>query len=197
VAKTVTSLRAAGPGRVAVELDGERWRTLPLEAVISAGVEAGAPLDRARARALAQELRRVRAVRVASAALRTRARSARELEERLEVHGVGARERERTVGVFASAGLVDDRRFAETRARALAERGSGDELIREDLERRGVAAEALDAAVTALEPEHERAAAIVARRGPGPKTARYLAARGFSEEAVALAVARDGAEALE
>jgi hypothetical protein len=47
----------------------------------------------------------------------------------------------------------------------------------------------IDRAVAHLAPEAERAAAIVSRRGNGPKTARYLAAKGFSEEAVAAAVA--------
>ena len=42
----------------------------------------------------------------------------------------------------------------------------------------------IEAALEALEPERERAARIAARRGPGPKTARYLASRGFGEEAV-------------
>ena len=50
-----------------------------------------------------------------------------------------------------------------TRAEQLAERGSGDALIRDDLERRGVAAELVERALDALEPERERAARIAAR----------------------------------
>jgi SOS response regulatory protein OraA/RecX len=79
---------------------------------------------------------------------------------------------------------VDDARFAANRAAALAERGYGDAAIRADLERKGVPAEVVEDAVGALEAELERAARIVERRGPGARTARYLAGKGFGEETV-------------
>ncbi|HVM69489.1 MAG TPA: hypothetical protein VM204_06605, partial [Gaiellaceae bacterium] len=66
----MTALRAVTAGRVAVDLDGEPWRTLPLEAVVRAGLAAGRPLERAQARTLARELRRLDALRVATGALR-------------------------------------------------------------------------------------------------------------------------------
>jgi SOS response regulatory protein OraA/RecX len=93
--------------------------------------------------------------------------------------------------------VVDDRRFALGRAQALAARGSGDALIRADLEARGIASENLAAALEALEPETERAAAIVSRRGPGLKTARYLGARGFGDDAVRAAVAWEDLEPVD
>ena len=189
--KTVTAVRAAGGERVVVELDGQPWRTLPLEAVVRARLVAGVPLDRARARDLARELRRLAALRAATAALRRRGRSTAELRARLSERGVRQSERERTLDVLERAGLVDDDRFACERARALAERGSGNALIRHDLERRGVAVSAIEAALGRLEPELERARAIIVRRGDGARTARYLAARGFDGDAVALAVARE------
>ena len=37
-------------------------------------------------------------------------------------------------------------------------------------------------------PETERAGPLIARRGTGPRTARYLAGRGFGEEAVEAAL---------
>jgi SOS response regulatory protein OraA/RecX len=49
--------------------------------------------------------------------------------------------------------------------------------------------ELIDGALEAIEPEADRARRIVRRRGPGPKTARYLSGRGFSEEVVSGAVA--------
>ena len=49
-------------------------------------------------------------------------------------------------------GYVDDERFARMRAEQLAERGSGDALIRDDLERRGLAADVVELAIGALEP---------------------------------------------
>ena len=195
--RTVTALRAVTAGRVAVDLDGEPWRTLPLEAVVRAGLAAGRPLERAQARTLARELRRLDALRVATGALRRRGRSRRELAARLEERGVARRDRERTLATLSSVGLVDDTRFATERARTLADRGSGDALIRADLEARGVAAEAVASALEALEPERERAEVLVARHGRGPRTARRLAARGFDPDLVADLVAHDHAEPLE
>ena len=184
MAKTVTALRADRPGRVAVELDGTPWRTLPLEAVLQAGLTAGRPLERERARTLARELRRLRALQLAGRALHYRARSVEELDGRLEAHGVAPAERTRALETLSSAGLVDDARFATSRARALADRGSGNELIRFDLENRGIAAEAIAAALESLEPERDRVERIVRRRGASPTTARYLGARGFSEDSL-------------
>ena len=123
-------------------------------------------------------------------ALRFRDRTAAELETRLEQRGVGAAEREQALETLERIGYVDDERFARMRAEQLADRGSGDALIRDDLERRGVAAEIIEAALAAIEPEHERAARIAERRGPGHKTARYLAAKGFGEDALESVVAQ-------
>ena len=185
---TVTALRAAGRDRVAVELDGAPWRTLPLEAVARAGLRAGGELDRPRARELRRELRRLDALCRATRALRMRDRPARELDERLERGGVPAQERTRTLETLTSAGIVDDARFARSRAAGMAARGFGDAAIDHDLEQRGVGAEEREQALAALEPEGERARAIVARRGASPATARMLARKGFDEDAVEGAV---------
>ena len=88
-------------------------------------------------------------------------------------------------------GLLDDGRFAGERARVLAERGKGDAAIRFDLERAGVEAADVEEAMTALEPESERAARVVDRRGASPATARLLASRGFDEALVEALVARE------
>ena len=117
-------------------------------------------------------------------ALRFRDRTAAELETRLEQRGVGAAEREQALETLERIGYVNDERFARMRAEQLAERGSGDALIRDDLERRGVAANVVESALAALEPERGRAARIAERRGHSVKTARYLASRGFGEDAL-------------
>ena len=96
-------------------------------------------------------------------ALRHRDRSAAELDVRLERRGVGAVEREQALETLERIGYVDDERLARTRAEQLAARGSGDALIRHDLEGRGIAVEEIEAALGALEPERERAARIVVR----------------------------------
>ena len=153
----VTALRARGPGRVAVELDGEPWRVVPLEAVYGAGLVVGGTLDRPTARALGRELRRLAAQSVALRALRARDHTAASLEQRLAARGTSATVRRDTVEAAQRAGLVDDRRFALQRAEQLAARGSGDLLIGDDLERQGVPPELVRLAIAALEPEADRA----------------------------------------
>jgi regulatory protein len=129
------------------------------------------------------------AVDAALRALRHRDLSARELEQRLRARGFDELERAAAIETLGRTGLLDDSRFAEARARSLAGRGAGDASIRRALAVAGVTGELADEAVRALEPEAERARAIVMRRGPGPRTARYLRGKGFSEDVVAGVVA--------
>ena len=130
------------------------------------------------------------AVETALRALRFRDRTTAELDARLEQRGIGEAEREQALETLARIGYVDDERFARSRAERLAERGSGNALIRHDLEGRGVAAEIVDAVLAGLEPERTRAARIAERRGSSDKTTRYLAAKGFGEDALESVVAR-------
>jgi SOS response regulatory protein OraA/RecX len=167
---TVTALRERKQGRVDVELDGAPWRTLPTDAVVRTGLLVGRPLDRATARALARELRMSQALSRAVRALRHRDLSRQALAARLPAHA-----REEAIGALERSGYVDDRRAAAGRAASLAVRGLGDEAIRFRLEQEGFAGEPLEAALAALEPEPERARALLA----GGKTERWLAARGF------------------
>jgi hypothetical protein len=149
----VTALRRAGRATVAVELDGSRWRVLPTEAVVRAGLQVGGELDRPRARILARERRRLAALDVAVASLRRRDRSELELRRRLEHRRVAPAERERALGTLRSAGVVDDGRYAVSRAEGLARRGWGDAAIRHELARNGIDGELAAAAIEALEPE--------------------------------------------
>ena len=180
----VTALRIAGRRSVAVELDGVRWRTLPLEAVVRAALAVGGELDRPRARTLARERRRLAALEVAARALRSRDRSEQDVRARLERQGVPANERDRAVETLASAGVLDDRRYAAGRAESLARRGYGDAAIRADLERGGVDAERIAAALEELEPERDRAETQLVRLGGGLRALRSLARRGFAEESL-------------
>jgi regulatory protein len=176
--KTITALRELRGGRVAVSLEGEAWRTLPADVVVRSGLGVGTELDRERARTLARELRRDRALTHAGRALGRRDLTQQELDDRLRRAGHTRAARSNAREVLARAGVVDDERFARRRAAALAERGRGDAAIRWDLERRGLPSEAVEAALATLEPEHERAN----RLGLGPPA---LARRGFSDEVVA------------
>ena len=133
----VTALRPT-PAGVVVELDGVVWRTLPVDAVVEAGLGVGLELDRARAVALARARRRSRAEDVAVRALARREHSRTTLDARLARAGVGATVRRETVERAERRGLVDDGRFAEQRAQHLAERGAGDALVRDDLARQGI-----------------------------------------------------------
>ena len=188
---TVTRLRDSGRGRVAVELDGAPWRTLPVNVVARSGLAEGRKLDRPALRLLRQELRRAEALAVAGRALRRRDLSERGLTERLARASVAPAAVEESLAVLSRAGLVDDGRFARTRADSLAERGYGDAAIRHDLGRQGISPEVIQAALESLEAEGERARRLVERRGPGASTARYLASKGFGEEALEAAAGAD------
>lgn len=130
------------------------------------------------------ELKRNEAMSRAARALRSRDLSAAELDARLDRAKVAPSTRAETIERLTEAGAVDDERFARSRARALADRGAGNFLIRHDLETRDISAEAIEGAIASLEPEIIRAGRICLRRGTGPKTARYLARKGFSEDAI-------------
>jgi SOS response regulatory protein OraA/RecX len=188
---TVTRLREDRRGRVAVELDGAPWRTLPADVVVRAGLSHGRTLDRPALRLLRRELRKAEALHVAARALRTRDLSHGELAARLSRAAVPRAAAAESVAALERAGLIDDARLAVNRAAALAERGYGDAAVRNDLERRGVGAAQIEAALAGLEPEAERARRIVERRGTGPRTMRYLAGKGFGEDALGTAAEGD------
>ena len=180
----VTGLRELRGGRVAVELDGARWRTVPADVVVRARLGVGEALERPRLRELARELRRARAVDTALRAVSRREQSSAELDRRLRRKGFAPGVREETLNRLEHVGLVDDERYALRRAESLAERGHGDEAIRWRLERDGVAGETASKAVAGLPSERQRARLVVAARGAGLRTAAELARRGFGEDAV-------------
>ena len=102
------------------------------------------------------------------------------LRAKLERAGVSETAQTEAVEALERAGYVDDARFARDRAAVLAGRGYGDDWIRADLEAQGVAAEAAEAALAALEPEAERAAERRRRLGGGPRAvARTLGPSGL------------------
>jgi len=180
----VTALHERPRGRIEIQLDGAPWRLVPADAVVRSGLRVGRALDRETARTLRRELRRAQALARAARALGPRERSRLALEERLARAGVPAAAREEALETLERAGLVDDARTAVRRAEALADRGFGDAAIRHDLEQEGIAAELVEEALAGLEPERERARALVERRGADVRTGRWLAARGFDAATV-------------
>jgi regulatory protein len=185
---TVTALRDDRKGRVAVDLDGVPWRVLPVDVVARTGLSEGRRLDRHSLRELRRELRRAEALDIAARALRRRDLSVHGVAQRLERAAVSPTAAAESLEALERAGLVDDERFARNRAASLADRAYGDAAIRHDLEAQGVGAETIAVALAALEPELGRARTVVARRGSGLRTARYLATKGHARETVEAAL---------
>jgi SOS response regulatory protein OraA/RecX len=181
----VTALTPDRTGsHVLVELDGAPWRRIPVEIAVRVGLGTHAELGRAELRRLRRELRRGEALDAAVRALRHRDRSRATLRERLVGAGIAPWACEQALDALARAGIVDDARFARARAKALADRGSGDALIQADLLAAGVSEPDAAQTIGELEPESERATRLVAARGATTATARWLARRGFGEEAI-------------
>jgi SOS response regulatory protein OraA/RecX len=177
--RVVTGLHERPRGRVEIDLDGERWRLVPADVVVRAGLAVGRALDRETARSLGRELRRAEALGVAVRALRHRDRSRKSLEDRLAARAVPAGARQHAIAALEHAGILDDARVAAARARALAERGYGDAAIRAALEAERLDGDAVAEAVAGLELEAERARRLFEGRGGDAKALRWLAARGF------------------
>ncbi|HEU4449611.1 MAG TPA: RecX family transcriptional regulator [Gaiellaceae bacterium] len=189
-APTLTAVRRARPGRVALEVDGRRWRTVPDAVVAACGLAPGVTLERPLLRALRRELRRAEALEAAARTLARRDLSERRLRERLAARGVRPPAAERAVTALTSAGLVDDARLARSRVRALADRGWGDEAIAARLEGEGFGRELLPPALAELAPEAERARALAAGARDRTRAWRLLARRGFAPESVEAALGR-------
>ena len=175
----VTALHERPRGRVEIDLDGARWRLVPADAVVRAGLAVGRALDRETARALGRELRRAEALGIAARALRHRDRSRQSIDERLAARAVPPGAREDAIAALERAGILDDARVASSRAQALAGRGYGDAAIRAALEVEHLDGELVAEAIAGLEPEADRARRLLERRGGDAKALRWLAARGF------------------
>jgi regulatory protein len=117
-------------------------------------------------------------------ALARRDLTAAELEQRLARAGFDAESRAEAMARADESGYLDDARVARERARVLADRDASDGAIRSELERRGLADEAVEAALTAVATEEERAARLARRLGGGPRAARALVRKGFPEDLV-------------
>jgi regulatory protein len=187
---TLTGLRRSRPGRVALEVDGRPWRTVPDVVVLRCGLSEGTELERPLLRELRRELRRAEALTTATRALRARDLSRKRLTERLRSRGIAPTEGRRAVAVLQEAGLVDDERLARTRASVLAERGWGDAAIEARLAREDVPAALVRKAIAELPPERERAVAACASADGPRATWSLLARRGFATETIEDVVGR-------
>jgi regulatory protein len=136
------------------------------------------------------------AVEQALRALRHRERTVGQVDAHLAERGFGEHEREAAIETLARTGLVDDRRFAESRAVTLARKGAGDALIQHDLDAAGVDREIVEDALATLDDEGTRARQVVERRGASARTVRYLVAKGFPVDVARTVVAESMADAL-
>lgn len=127
-------------------------------------------------------------------ALARRDHSTEALRAKLDRAGVSEQAQADAVETLARVGYLDDARFARDRAAHVAARGYGDLWIRADLDVQGVAAELVEAAIAALDPEVERAARQAEALGGGVQAARALARRGFSGESLESVVSEVVAE---
>jgi SOS response regulatory protein OraA/RecX len=177
-----------GGTHVAVELSGVAWRRVPVEAAVRVGLAADAELTRRDLRTLRRELRRAEALEVATKALVHRDRSRTTVRARLRAAGIAPWAADQALDTLERAGIIDDERFARARAATLAARGSGDVLIEDELLTAGVSETHVRAAIAALESERERALRVTARRGDSASTARWLARRGFGQDAIEAAL---------
>ena len=107
-----------------------------------------------------------------------------ELEQRLTQAGFDSAACADALARAADAGYLDDRRVALERARHLAERGSSDATIHAELLRRGVSEQELEAALSAIVSETERAEQLASRLGGGLRAARALARKGYPEDVI-------------
>lgn len=180
----LTALRRAGPGRVALEVDGRSWRAVPDDVVVRARLAAGVELDRPTLRRIREELVRARAVGVAARAVSRRDVSVRELADRLARAGAPPSAAADVVLSLERAGVVDDVRLARSRASSLAERGYGDAAILARLDGAGVAEGLAREAVADLPCESDRARGVAAAERDRAKAVRLLVRRGFSAETV-------------
>jgi regulatory protein len=180
----ITGLREVSASAVLVELDGAPWRKIPLNAAARAGLSIGKRLEREDLRLLGRELRRADALAKATRMLARRPLSRALLEDRLEKKGVAPFAREEAVEALEQAQYLNDRSYALDRAQSLAERSYGDIAVRYILEQERVSSELVEEAIASLEPELERARALVAGANDRRRTLRRLATRGFSAEAL-------------
>ena len=178
----ITGLHEVSASAVLVELDGAPWRKIPLTAAARAGLSLGKRLEREDLRLLGRELRRAEALTKATRMLARRPLSRALLEERLEKKGVAPVAREEAVEALEQAQYLNDRSYALERARSLAERSYGAAAVRYILEQERVGSELIEEAIASLEPEAERARALLAAAADRRRTLRRLVTRGFSAE---------------
>ena len=202
---TVTALKSAGGGRIAVHLDGDYVCAVTQALIARLRLYEGRVLTRDEAQSLRDEAAADDARQAAYRLLGHRQRSSREMADRLAARGIDGVVVAETVAALQAEGLLDDLAFA---AAFVADKRRlhnwGSRRIEHELSRLGVPAHivrqvlASQAADDEAEAESARADAALLRFGPArpplePHRRRaftYLQRRGFSTSVSYAAVQR-------
>jgi len=207
---TVTRLlqQANDPERVGVYLDGEGAFTLAMDIAIAAGLHVGLPLSAERQEVLLDQDRIARARVAALGYLAASARTAMEIRRSLRRRGFDDAVADDVVEWARERGYVNDSEYALAYVRARFG-GHGAARLRQDLMRRGVEREEVDAALAAVLEDADTGEAALDAAAPRwralageadsrrrrQKTLEFLVRRGFSYDDAREAVERLAAEA--
>ena len=194
----ITGLRERR-GRARIWVDGEFWAEIDADVAAERGLREGVALGLEELEEVRVAGERALAMNRALHFLGYRARSRREVRERLRRYGYGAETIEVVVGRLEELGYLDDEEFARAAAREKARR-YGPRRVLGELRRSGVDAELAQGVVDdefAQRSELEEARSLAARRynrGGSDAEARrvygFLMRRGYSAE-VCAEVARE------
>src|SRR5918994_2677772 len=186
-------------GRARIFVDGEFWAEIGADIAVERGLREGAVLGLEELETARVVGERALAMNRALHFLGYRARSRREVRDRLRRYGYGQETVEGVVGRLVELGYLDDEEFARTAAREKARR-YGPRRVSADLRRSGVDAELAQNVVDeefAGRSELEEARSAAARRynrGGSDAEARrvygFLVRRGYSSD-VCAEVARE------
>jgi regulatory protein len=194
----ITGLRERR-GRARIWVDGEFWAEIDADVAAERGLREGVALGLEELEEVRVAGERALAMNRALHFLGYRARSRREVRERLQRYGYGEETVEVVVGRLEELGYLDDEEFARAAAREKARR-YGPRRVLGELRRSGVDAELAQGVVDdefAQRSELEEARSLAARRynrGGSDAEARrvygFLLRRGYSAE-VCAEVARE------
>jgi regulatory protein len=162
------------PGYVVILVDGAPFATVPAEsaATFTLGSAARIPPGEAAPRLEAAPLGEAaqKTYGRALSLLSFRARSASELEKRLIEKGEPREQVAVVIARLAASGLLDDARYAESRARtSIVGKSRSRRRIQQDLAQRGVARDVADAAIRQVMAEEGTDEASVAERAARKK----------------------------
>ena len=179
----MTEITAIEPGRrkgrFNVYVDGSFAVALGERVLSDLRLKVGQSFDADRLKEVAEAEEAHKALESALRLLELRARSGKEIEQRLRDKGYEDEVIVATITKLAGLGLIDDADFArqwvESRSRA---RPKGTRMLRSELAQKGVAKSDIEEAVAKVTPEDE---AEMARRALAPKVGRHLLPTGKLE----------------